>query len=90
MMGGGNNGRCGGNGGGGNMARGGMVGVAPRYPAPIQRPHAPAMPLYRAPPAPQPGPPPRQHHQPPRQNMYYHHHQRSQYLFYSFYTDSVR
>lgn len=72
MVSGGNNGRCG-SGGGGNMARGGMV--APRYPAPIgQRPHAPALPLYRAPPASAP-----RHHAPhqPRPNLYYHQHQRS-------------
>ncbi|KAJ0181030.1 hypothetical protein K1T71_003115 [Dendrolimus kikuchii] len=88
LMSGGNNGRCGsgggagaagggggaaGGGGGAAMARGGMV--APRYPAPIQRPHAPAMPLYRAPPTPQPrvG----AHHAQARPNLYYHHHQRN-------------
>lgn len=52
------------------MGRGGMV--APRYPAPIgQRPHAPAVPLYRAPPA-----APRPHHA-ARPNLYYHQHQRN-------------
>lgn len=79
LVSGGNNGRCSGAaaGGGGAMGRGGMV--APRYPTPIQRPHAPAMPLYRAPPAPQPQPVPRvaAHHAQSRPNLYYHHHQRS-------------
>lgn len=72
MVSGGNNGRCGGGGGGaaGVMTRGG--GPAPRYPAPIQRPHAPALPLYRAPQQ-------RPHHAQPRPNLYYHHPQRSQY-----------
>lgn len=65
----GSNGRCG---GGGAAPRGGMV--APRYPAPIQRPHAPHAPLYRhAPPA----QPPRAHHAPARHTLYYQHHQRS-------------
>ena len=53
------------------MARAGMS--APRYPAPIQRPHAPAMPLFRTPPGPQQRP----HHSQPRPNLYYHHHQRN-------------
>lgn len=81
-MGGGNNGRSGGNGAGSGVARGGMM--APRYPAPIQRPHAPALPLYRAPPAPQQQPQrPHAHpvQQPPRQNVYYQHHQRSKWNF---------
>ncbi|KPJ06709.1 hypothetical protein RR48_11756 [Papilio machaon] len=54
------------------MSRGGPA--APRYPAPIQRPHAPVPPLYRAPPAPSPA---RQHHAPQRNNLYYQHQQRN-------------
>ncbi|CAK1548241.1 unnamed protein product [Leptosia nina] len=61
LVGGGNNGRGCGN---GNAMNRNMM--PQRYPAPIQRPHAPAMPMYRAP------QPPRQHHA-PRHNLYYHH-----------------
>ncbi|XP_038209509.1 uncharacterized protein LOC119830524 [Zerene cesonia] len=69
LVGGGNNGR----GGCGNGAMSRNMGPQ-RYPAPIQRPHAPAMPLYRPPAQPATRP-----HHAPRHNLYYHHPQRSEY-----------